>query len=68
MHKGLLAHLWGAESLGQDFLCWDAVIFSQDPLSPGLWLLTEGEVLPGSSRFAADAIVCLSVFTPLSLR
>lgn len=39
-------------------------LLSQDPLPPGLWLLAEGEMLPGSSRFDADAVMSISVFTP----
>lgn len=42
--------------------------FGQDPLPPGLWLPAEGEMLPGSSRFAVDAVVFISVFTRTSLR
>lgn len=38
------------------------------PPPPGLWLPAEGEMLPGSSRFAADAVMFISVFTPTSLR
>lgn len=67
MHKGLGAHLWGAESLGQALLCWDAAILNEDPIPPDLWGLAEGEVHLGSSGFAVDAVVYISVFTPLSL-